>query len=62
MRPLLHEPVRVVIPQRAPKTLTVGHDIMIGGSAQEWENVPMSPRLGDTARRCGSKPYFVVEV
>lgn len=54
--------IRVAIPERPPKTLTVGREVTIGGSAQEWENVPMSPGLGDTASRCGAKPYFVAEV
>ena len=54
--------VTVVTPERAPKTLTVGREVMIGGSAQEWGNVPASPGLGDTAKRCGAVPYFVVEV
>lgn len=54
--------ITVAIPGRAPKTLTVGRTATIAGSAQDWENVPPSPALGDTPRRCAASPYFVVEV
>jgi hypothetical protein len=54
--------ITVAIPGRPAKTLTVGREIRIGGSAQQWGNVPASPGLGDTASRCTATPYFVAEV